>query len=56
MHLTREAQDAERTAIVRALSDANGNVVQTAKYLDMSKRTLWRRLRDLDICPKDLRK
>lgn len=37
-------EDAERTAIARALEDANGNIAETARQLGIAKATLYRKI------------
>ena len=41
----------ERDAIVKCLADANGNKVQAARSLGMSRATIYRKIHDYGIVP-----
>lgn len=45
--------DGERNSIIRALRICNGSKREAAKHLNMSERTLYRRINDLNISPAD---
>jgi propionate catabolism operon transcriptional regulator len=41
----------ERDMIVRALEDCGGNRMAAARQLGISSTTLWRRLKEMGLCP-----
>jgi transcriptional regulator with PAS, ATPase and Fis domain len=47
--LKESVRMAEKTAIIRALTTTNGNRIQAAKLLDISKSTLYQKIEDLKI-------
>lgn len=46
---TKTLKEMETTTIVQALEEARGNITLAAKYLDISRTTLYKRINDLKI-------
>jgi transcriptional activator for dhaKLM operon len=51
----RPMLELERQAILQAAQQCQGNVTQMAQTLEISRTTLWRRMREFGIQPKDFR-